>query len=151
ALRFMPELIVRRATGDDAADVAHLFSTLGYPIEPDDVPSRLARLDASSDAVLLAMDETGNSLGLIALHVFPIIHVARPLALITGLVVSPDSRGRGVGRTLVEAARAWALERKCDRLMVTSAEHRIDAHAFYPAVGMPYTGRRFVSALPQGL
>jgi GNAT superfamily N-acetyltransferase len=146
----MPELIVRRATADDAADVARLFATLGYPIQPDDVPSRLIRLDVITDAVLLAKDDTGNPLGLIALHAFSIVHVARPLALITGLVVSPDVRGRGVGRALVQAAREWAMKRDCERLMVTSAEHRADAHAFYPAVGMPCTGRRFAITLPQG-
>jgi hypothetical protein len=30
-------------------------------------------------------------------------------------------------------------------LLVTSAEHRAAAHAFYPACGMPYTGRRFAT------
>ncbi len=146
----MPELIVRRATADDASNVAHLFATLGYPIQPDDVPASLARLEVITDAVLLAMDDTDKPLGLIALHVFPIVHLARPLALITGLVVSPDVRGRGVGRALVQAAREWAMERDCERLMVTSAEHRADAHAFYPAVGMPCTGRRFAITLSQG-
>lgn len=146
----MPELTIRRATTSDAADVAHLFTTLGYPIQPGDVPSRMARLDAVTDTLLLALEDTGRPLGLIALHVFPIVHVAQPLALITGLVVSPDARGRGVGRALVEAARSWAMERGCDRLMVTSAEHRADAHAFYPAVGMPCTGRRFAITLSQG-
>ncbi|MGI8844100.1 MAG: hypothetical protein ACR2HZ_10405 [Gemmatimonadaceae bacterium] len=57
----MPELIVRRATADDASNVAHLFATLGYPIQPDDVPSRLARLEVITDAVLLAMDDTGGA------------------------------------------------------------------------------------------
>ena len=146
----MSKLTIRRATTNDAADVAHLFATLGYPIQPDDVPSRMARLDAVTDEVLLAMEDTGRSVGLIALHVFPILHVAQPLAMITGLVVSPDARGRGIGRALVEAARNWAIERGCDRLMVTSAEHRADAHAFYTAVGMPCTGRRFAITLSQG-
>jgi GNAT superfamily N-acetyltransferase len=55
-----------------------------------------------------------------------------------------------VGRALVQAARAWPMERDCERMMATSAEHRADAHAFYPAVGMPCTGRRFAITLSQG-
>ena len=68
--------------------------------------------------------------------------------MIMALVVSPDARGRGVGRTLVRAAEQWAMERGCGQIMVTSAEHRADAHAFYPACGMQYTGRRFAKKLP---
>ena len=48
---------------------------------------------------------------------------------------------------LVEAAEGWAVRAGCVRLTVTSAEHRADAHAFYPACGIPYTGRRFARAL----
>jgi hypothetical protein len=32
-------------------------------------------------------------------------------------------------------------------LSVTSAEHRADAHAFYPRCGLPYTGRRFAAPI----
>jgi GNAT superfamily N-acetyltransferase len=52
-----------------------------------------------------------------------------------------------VGRALVNAIEQWARERGADRLSVTSAEHRSGAHAFYPACGFPYTGRRFSKSL----
>jgi hypothetical protein len=32
-------------------------------------------------------------------------------------------------------------------LSVTSAEHRADAHQFYPRCGLPYSGRRFTKNL----
>ena len=50
---------------------------------------------------------------------------------------------RGVGKAFIAAATNWAQKHGCARLSVTSAEHRADAHAFYPACGLPYTGRRF--------
>jgi len=50
---------------------------------------------------------------------------------------SSNSRRRGVGQLLVEAAKRWARDHGCVRLSVTSAERRADAHAFYPACGLP--------------
>ncbi|MEP6691664.1 MAG: GNAT family N-acetyltransferase [Gemmatimonadaceae bacterium] len=138
---------IDRATDADAGAVAHLLGVLGYPLAVADVPARLAALATPNDALLLARDEAGVVLGLVGLHSFPSIHASRANAYITALVTAPEARGRGVGRALVAAAEAWARARACGRLTVTSAEHRADAHAFYPACAMPFTGRRFSKPL----
>ena len=138
---------IRAAGPSDAADVARLLGHLGYPADAGAVSPRLAALRAHGDEVLLAVGDAGTALGLVGLHRFPVLHVAAPVAYITALVTAPEARGRGVGRALVAAAEAWARERGCSRLTVTSAEHRADAHAFYPACGLAYTGRRFSKTL----
>jgi GNAT superfamily N-acetyltransferase len=141
---------IRDAEPADAADIARLLTHLGYPVDPAEVPARLAGLAGPDHDVLLAVDEAGAALGLVGLHRFSVVHGPAPVAYITALVTAPEARGRGVGRALVAAAEAWARERGCGRLTVTSAEHRADAHAFYPACGMPYTGRRFSKVLGPG-
>jgi GNAT superfamily N-acetyltransferase len=138
---------IRPAEPRDAAAVARLLAHLGYPTTARELPPRLAALNGPDDAVLVATDDAGAAIGLLGAHRFATLHAAAPVAYITALVTSPESRGRGVGRALVAAAEAWARERGCGRLTVTNAEHRADAHAFYPACGMPYTGRRFSKAL----
>jgi len=141
---------VRGAEPSDAEAVARLLAYLGYPAEPEDVRPRLAALRPPDDAIILAVDDAGAALGLVGLHRFPALHAPAPVAYITALVTAPEARGRGVGRSLVAAAEAWARERGCARLTVTSAEHRADAHAFYPACGLPYSGRRFSKSLLAG-
>ena len=141
---------VRVADAADAAAVATLLAHLGYPAEAAEVPARLAALSAAAGAVLLIGEPSGPALGLVGLHAFPVLHAAAPVAYITALVVAPEARGRGVGRALVAAAEEWALRSGCGRLTVTSAERRADAHAFYPAAGLPYTGRRFSRPLSHG-
>jgi GNAT superfamily N-acetyltransferase len=137
---------VRPATPDDAAAVAELSAELGHPISAPDLPSRLALVLGEGGAVMLAVDGA-RPVGLMCLARLNVIHASGPVAYITALVTTREWRSRGVGRTLVEAAMRWARERGCERLSVTSAEHRADAHAFYPRCGLPYTGRRFSAAI----
>jgi GNAT superfamily N-acetyltransferase len=140
-------IILRSASDRDAATIASHLGELGYPTQASDIPARLAAIRAQGGEVFLASDETHAELGLMSLARFPVLHGAAPVAYITALVTSESARRRGVGRRLVEAAKKWAADQGCMRITVTSAEHRADAHAFYPSCGLPYTGRRFAAAV----
>jgi len=138
---------LRDATSDDAPAIATLLTELGYPTDAAAVPKRIASVVENGGAVLLAVASAGPPLGLMCLDRHFALHSAAPIAYITALVTSPAARRRGVGRALVAAAKQWALQQGCARISVTSAEHRADAHAFYPACGLPYTGKRFSTSL----
>jgi GNAT superfamily N-acetyltransferase len=140
---------LRDATTSDAEAIATLLAELGHPTSSTDVPSRLAAVLSDHGMVLLAVDEADQPLGLISLSRHVTIHAPAPIAYITALVTASVARRRGVGQLLVAAAKEWAAEQGCVRLSVTSAERRADAHAFYPACGLPYTGRRFAIDIPQ--
>ncbi|HEY8309961.1 MAG TPA: GNAT family N-acetyltransferase, partial [Gemmatimonadaceae bacterium] len=138
---------LRYATADDAASVAGLLSELGHPTSASDIPDRLAGLVREGGAVLLATDPSGSPLGVMSLTRLTTLHSIGPVAYITALVTTSAARRRGVGRAFISAAKEWARDNGCARITVTSAERRADAHAFYPACGLPYTGRRFSTAL----
>jgi GNAT superfamily N-acetyltransferase len=140
---------IREVLPDDAAALAPLLSELGYAVDPAVIPARLQAIRAEDGASFIAVDESGEALGAIVLAAHAVLHAGGPVAMITALVVSSRTRGQGVGRMLVERAKAWAVARGCVRLIVTSGEQRADAHAFYPACGLPYTGRRFGVVLAQ--
>ena len=143
-------VIIRDACPDDAANVAALLSELGHPTEAENVPTRLVRLRTEGGAALLAVNADDKALGFMSLAIHAVVHAPGPVALITALIVRDEARGRGVGRCLVTAATEWAVSRGCVRLTVTSGEARADAHAFYPACGLVYTGRRFTLSLIGG-
>lgn len=140
-------IALRPVTADDAAVVARLLTELGHPTHAADIPARLAAVQHEGGAALLAVDATDDPLGLLCLSKHAVLHSPGPVAYITALVTTRAARRRGVGRLLVSAAREWARRHGCVRLSVTSAERRADAHAFYPACGLPYTGRRFSASI----
>jgi GNAT superfamily N-acetyltransferase len=144
-----PAIHLRDATATDADAIATLLSELGHSTASADVPSRLAAVLNDHGAVLLAVDDADRPLGLMCLSRHVVLHAPGPIAYITALVTASTARRRGVGQLLVAAAKNWAMEHGCVRLSVTSAERRADAHAFYPACGLPHTGRRFAIEISQ--
>lgn len=134
---------IRDLRDGDATGIAPLLEELGYKVEPSLIPARLNAIRAEHGVAWVALDDHERPLGLIVVAAHAVLHAAGPVALITALVVSSSARGQGVGRQLVDRAKVWATDRGCVRLIVTSGEQRADAHAFYPACGLPYTGRRF--------
>jgi GNAT superfamily N-acetyltransferase len=138
---------LRDAVASDADAIAALLTELGHPVASAEIPARLIAVRDDHGATLVAVDDADRPLGLISLSRHAALHAPGPIAYITALVTASSARRRGVGQILVESAKRWAAERGCVRLSVTSAERRAVAHAFYPACGLPYTGRRFSMAI----
>ena len=137
---------LRAALPSDAVAIAALLTELGHATSAAELPARLRAVRAEGGEVLLAA-AGGEAIGVMCLARHSVLHGAGPVAYITALVTTASWRGKGVGRSFVRAAMAWAREQGCARISVTSAEHRADAHAFYPSCGLPYTGRRFSATI----
>ena len=141
------EVVLREATVADAPVLALLLGELGYPVGDAALGPRMERMLARDDQKVLIAENTSGALGLLALHVFPVLAYDRDLALIMALVVTERARGLGVGRKLIDRAEAIARSLGASRLMVTTHVRRADAHAFYERLGFEFTGRRYVRAI----
>lgn len=140
-------IAVRKASPQDATALAPLLGELGYPVSAAELTNRMQRLVGRNDqAVLMAEDESG-ALGLLALHVFPLLAYEQDVAMIMALVVTERARGTGVGRQLIDRAESIAKSSGASRLLVTTHNRRADAHAFYERLGFEFTGRRYVRAI----
>lgn len=140
-------LAIRPARPLDASALAPLLAQLGYDPGAEHVKRWLCRHDPQRDFVWVA-ELQQQPVGLIALHLIPLLHAPGELARITALVVSEDARGQGVATRLVEHAEQHARARGAARMEVTSAGHRAGAHAFYLAQGYAEPGqKRFLKDL----
>ena len=127
---------IRAAGAADAAALARLSGELGYATEVEQMTRRLARVLADDEhRVLVAeADESGAVVGWLQVHLTKIIE-SEPRGEIVGLVVAADTRGRGIGRKLVEAAEAWAKEQGAESVGVRCNTTRAEAHRFYERLG----------------
>ncbi|PZG46566.1 GNAT family N-acetyltransferase [Spongiactinospora gelatinilytica] len=126
---------IRSARADDAPRVAVLLDRLGYPADAAEVTARLKDWLDDRHSRLLVTEMEGLVAGFAALHAFPLIEHSARRARLVALVVDDAFHGKGVGRTLVEAAEDQARAWGCRDLEITSSRHRTGAHAFYARLG----------------
>lgn len=124
----------REARIDDAPELAHLATELGYASTPEQMAARLRAREMAHEAWLVADDAAGRAIGF--------VHVARarsPIegsaALVAALVVGSGHRRGGLGRRLMEAAERWARAQGLGRVRLASRTTRLPAHAFYRSLG----------------
>lgn len=144
--------MIRLAVEADAAAISFLLGELGHPLEPGRVVRKLQAVRGSSvDRIWVAEfpeEVRADALaGLLSFHAIPMLHTPGSLGRITALVVHPRMRGKGVGRRLVAVAEAFARERGCERLELTSAAHRREAHLFYEKLGYAPRPVRFTKEI----
>ena len=133
------DISIRRAVEADAPSIAQLSVTLGYDAEPAVVASRLrVILGSDADLMIVAEDSHRAVVGWLQAHAAHIIESGFRVE-ITGLIVSPGQRRRGVGRALVEEAERWAKAIAAEAIVVRSNVRRGESHAFYPALGYTTT------------
>ena len=128
-------MTIRKAMVNDAPRLAELSAALGYPVEPDVIARRLARLFSCPEHLVLVAEAADNLVaGWVHAAEHDILVIGR-FCEILGLVVAADHRGKGIGRRLVEEVEHWARERGLDRVSVRSNVTRPESHPFYERAG----------------
>jgi ribosomal protein S18 acetylase RimI-like enzyme len=109
-----------------------------------------ARLSESSSTVLLAVvsEPSGAALGFIQLYPsFSSISLC-PIWILNDLFVAPEARRRGVGKALMERARAFAAASGAIEMRLETAVTNASAQALYESIGWQRDEEFFNYMLP---
>ena len=123
---------------------------LGNSFSLEETASQLAKLSQDSHHYLLGFeDSTSHDLvGYVHAEVYESLY-SKPGFNILALAVLPQTQGQGIGKTLLQGLEQEAKKRGYNFIRLNSADHRLDAHAFYEKVG--YTcdkiQKRFIKLL----
>lgn len=121
----------------DAHVAAH--PSIFQPIRPDEMTRSFVRdqLQRESGQTFVAVDDGVVGFVAVRLHESPVSHLYTPrrYAEIETLVVRHDARRLGVGRSLVTAARSWALTKGVVQCQLSVFEFNAEAIRFYESLG----------------
>ncbi|WP_405218684.1 GNAT family N-acetyltransferase [Agrococcus sp. Ld7] len=146
------DILIRRATRDDAAVLQRLIAAHRHADEDDEKVDRYReRLDALvvNDAHHIVVAEAdGQVVGYAAAQDYgPAPQRDWSIARMHDLWVSPDARGRGAGTALFRAVQQWAEEQT--RIRVLEWQSLEVAADFYRKLGL--SGERVDEADPREL
>jgi ribosomal protein S18 acetylase RimI-like enzyme len=93
------------------------------------------------DAVVLVAEQDHAVIGYAygTLEGYDYMALRGPAAVLQDLIVDPAYRGRGVGRSLLEAMLAALTSKGAPRVMLSTAERNEAAHRFFERVGFRRT------------
>lgn len=160
----MPQVSIRRATTADRGFILGLaprlaaVSTLAWRD-----PERLSRFSAMgvaeavtavenaaeepTEAVFIATDGDGKSLGVIHLKGDISVLTDEPQGYVSVLAVTAEAEGRGVGRALMAMGEAWARARGYRHLALDVFATNGHARAFYEHLGFAEETLKMVKPL----
>jgi ribosomal protein S18 acetylase RimI-like enzyme len=131
---------VREASPDDLAAVGGLLDAFNREFDEASpgaawIAERLGELLPGGDTVVLVGGPGPDPDGVAVLRFRPGLWSRALECYLAELYVVPSSRGRGLGRALLEASMAVARERGADRIELGTSEDDIAARALYESLG----------------
>jgi ribosomal protein S18 acetylase RimI-like enzyme len=141
------DLRIRDAELSDAAELAALACELGYETTSAEMESRLVSIlkDLRYKTLVALKDE--KICGMIGTFSASSYLHNDLNGRIIALVVSRESRLRGIGAQLTAAAEKDFAQRGITRVTLTTRFEREEAHQFYEKLGYARTGFRFAKNL----
>lgn len=142
--------LIRPAVSEEVERVLGMYEWLFAP--PGSVPRNwdpgrareaIAATIAGPDSVMLVAERRGELLGLCSAYLdLESVRFGRR-CWVEDLAVSPAHRSQGVGKALLDTARAWAAERGASHLELDSGVARADAHRFYEREGPAWESKQY--------
>lgn len=135
-------MTIRLADSRDRVSILQLAKRLaeqGTPtgrerqdVETADARSIAAAIDCpSAEAALLVADEGGTIVGFVHVKTVLDYYTQQPIGHVSDLVVAAQAQGQGLGRSLLDAAQSWAIQKGYAMMQLYVLPENTAARALY--------------------
>ena len=126
-------MLIRYVIETDLADITDLMMELGYNTTESEMNIRLSKLNSNPDYHTIVAAIDNQVVGLIGLHLGLAYEFSGCYGRIVCLIVNSQYRKKGIGKQLMDRAKAIVIESGGNTLVLNSGNRteRVDAHNFY--------------------
>jgi GNAT superfamily N-acetyltransferase len=148
----MPSIEIREAEDDDLRGVLKVLAESGIDggqsFTLDEAREHFARIRRWPNWRLLVAVIDGEIAGSYTLLIMDKLGKrGTPAGVVEDVAVLPSRQGQGIGRAMMEHARAECRRAGCYKLALSSNLKRTDAHRFYDSLGFQRHGFSFLTDL----
>ena len=145
----MSDIVIREATEQDLPAILQAYSSAGIDggqsFSIEEAREHLARFRAYPNYRVFVALEGERLAGTYALLILDkLAKRGARTGIVEDVAVLPERQGRGVGRAMMEHARAECRANGCYKLALSSNLKRDGAHRFYDSLGFERHGYSFV-------
>jgi N-acetylglutamate synthase-like GNAT family acetyltransferase len=138
-------MVIRQAQGADAEALADLYRSLVADLSINVLPERLEMLAADPHTYLLVCEVEGVVCGTALLTLcLDAMYGNQPYGLLENVVVTEGRRSHGIGSRMLRYVEELCRRHDCSKMMLLSADTRLEAHRFFERRGFSGTKRGFV-------
>ncbi|MGC9524792.1 MAG: GNAT family N-acetyltransferase [Limnospira sp.] len=141
------KLDIRIAISADLPTLNDLYAQMDGESElpPETVETLFGQIRDIPDYRIYIAESEGEAVGTFSLLIAPtFMHRGfHKFAVLDAVTVTPDFRGRGIGREMMKEAIALAAAAGCYKVTLSSNVKRDRAHAFYRSLGFEQHGWSF--------
>lgn len=128
---------IRNGCLEDVLLLQDLMAQLGYRLDPLSLTQNMNAYLNDPDRAILVAEVEGKGVGCMAIDIAQTFHRKGKHMRIVSLVVDSSWRGKGIGKSLLQAAEDLARQRGCWVVELTSSSRREadGTHDFYVRQG----------------
>jgi GNAT superfamily N-acetyltransferase len=146
----MAAIEIRDAEAADIGGVLRVLAEAGIDqgdsFTVEEARAHFARIRQWPNFRLLVAMEGGEIVGTYTLVILDKLGKrGTPAGVVEDVAVLPSCQGKGIGRAMMEHARAECRRAGCYKLALSSNLRRTDAHRFYDALGFERHGFSFTT------
>lgn len=139
-------MVIRPASNEDITAICSLmFQLTGHEVSYQEMTNRLHFINQSPFDFMYVYEENNSVLGILGFRIRENIEEVSRFGEVSVIVVNTETRGQGIGRSLMKYAEELSKKHEClGTWLVSGFGREKEAHKFYQQLGYEVTGYRFV-------
>ncbi|MGX7689410.1 GNAT family N-acetyltransferase [Flectobacillus sp. BAB-3569] len=141
-------MLIRQASTSDLPSILQLYAEVldkGQVLSLSEAEVLFQKMSSYPNYKVYVAEQERQVIGTFALLIMDnLAHRGTPSGIVEDVAVQENLQGKGIGRQMMKYAMQVCSEAGCYKLVLSSNQKRVEAHAFYESLGFDKHGFSFL-------